>query len=244
MMPNHNSLDPEIALRIALAAKVLNIEVSQFVVVLIKAIGTPLTPQRLAKLRLNRLRISLDRSVSILPLLSPQQLTQCLELLKGRGLPKIVETDINIQSFPIEHIVDSIRIAFTCNSNGQLDAGFNDCKFFLIYQVSSQQSTCIAVRSVFDIELNGSNQIVHKFHAKDQRLNHRVAQITDCIILYTLSIGGQASAKVIKAGVMPIKVQAQSIHTLLCTLQLALNSPSPWLVRAMQKQHTHHLSKN
>ena len=62
----------------------------------------------------------------------------------------------------------------------------------------------------------------------------RSALINDCQVVYVQSIGGPAAAKVVRAGVYPIKKPAGGpARGVLVELQRRLASPPPWLARIM-----------
>jgi hypothetical protein len=68
------------------------------------------------------------------------------------------------------------------------------CERFLVYQVSPDEVRLIAVRPTLAAD-----------HAEDRNVA-RAALIDDCQIVYVQSIGGPATAKVVRAGVHPVKV--------------------------------------
>ncbi|MDR2092197.1 MAG: dinitrogenase iron-molybdenum cofactor biosynthesis protein, partial [Azoarcus sp.] len=62
----------------------------------------------------------------------------------------------------------------------------------------------------------------------------RAAIIADCQIVYLQSIGGPAAAKVVRAGVHPVKqARGGPARESLARLQDSLASPPPWLARVM-----------
>ncbi|MDR2032881.1 MAG: dinitrogenase iron-molybdenum cofactor biosynthesis protein, partial [Azoarcus sp.] len=62
----------------------------------------------------------------------------------------------------------------------------------------------------------------------------RAAIIADCQIVYLQSIGGPAAAKVVRAGVHPVKqARGGPARESLTRLQDSLASPPPWLARVM-----------
>ena len=87
----------------------------------------------------------------------------------------------------------SIRVAIASNHDEMLDGHFGSCERFLIYQVSPDAARLIAVRDA-----------LQTFHAEDRNAA-RAALVADCQILYLQSIGGPAAAKVVRAGVHPVK---------------------------------------
>lgn len=116
----------------------------------------------------------------------------------------------------------SIRVACASNRNETLDGHFGSCERFLIYQVSTDEIRLVAVRATLEAD-----------HAEDGNVA-RAALIGDCQVGYFQSIGGPAAAKVVRAGVHPVKVAQGGIaRELLVPLQKAIASPPPWLAKAM-----------
>jgi nitrogen fixation protein NifX len=238
MTPKHLPIDSEVAFQIALAARVIDLDVAQFVAVLIKALGTPLSQHRLNKLRINRLKQCLGRlphlQLRIQNEWSSDQLSRCVDLLKGRHLPNISEPSWAIQPYVHGQMPNSIRIACACIGQEHLDAGFNNCKQFLIYQVATNEARLVAVRSA--LQRPFAPVANSEPPSKEDCLNHNIGQLADCVLFYTLSIGGLAAAKLIRSNVLVLKTQPQSISQLLLTLQEALLLPPPWLAKAMHTQ--------
>ncbi|HYQ39803.1 MAG TPA: NifB/NifX family molybdenum-iron cluster-binding protein, partial [Pseudomonas sp.] len=118
---------------------------------------------------------------------------------------------------------DSVRIACASDSGERLDGSFASCARFLIYQISPRASRLIDVR------------VPPAAGEDDDRHARRAELLADCQLLYTLSIGGPAAAKVIRAGVHPIKLAgAQPAREIVEELQRVLaTTPPPWLAKAM-----------
>jgi nitrogen fixation protein NifX len=117
----------------------------------------------------------------------------------------------------------SIRVAVASNGAERADGHFGSCAQFLVYQVSGTDAKLVDLRPA-----------TAPPGGQDQN-EHRAKLIGDCQLLYVSSIGGPAAAKVVKAGVHPIKVTGEpSTEVLLRELQAVLAaSPPPWLARAM-----------
>ena len=122
---------------------------------------------------------------------------------------------------------DSIRVACTSNSGELLNGHFGSCERFLVYQVSQAEYRLIEVRDVGDDE------------AAEDKNAYRTDLIKDCQVVFIASVGGPAAAKIIKKGIHPIK-QPTVVPTsdLLVKLQIALQSPPPWLGKVMGKDAT------
>ncbi|WP_299071237.1 NifB/NifX family molybdenum-iron cluster-binding protein, partial [Accumulibacter sp.] len=120
----------------------------------------------------------------------------------------------------------SIRVACASNREQLLDGHFGSCERFLVYQVSPDEVRLIDVRPTLAAD-----------HAEDRNVA-RAALINDCQIVYVQSIGGPATAKVVRAGVHPVKVTNRGdsggeAPQALAQLQQALRHPPPWLARIM-----------
>jgi nitrogen fixation protein NifX len=116
----------------------------------------------------------------------------------------------------------TIRAACASNGGELLDGHFGACAQFLVYEVSPE-----AVRLVEARDTEGADE------AEDRNVA-RAALISDCQVLFVQSIGGPAAAKVVRAGVHPVKVpKAIPAADFLVKLQAALGNPPPWLAKAM-----------
>ncbi|HZV53689.1 MAG TPA: NifB/NifX family molybdenum-iron cluster-binding protein [Rhodocyclaceae bacterium] len=116
----------------------------------------------------------------------------------------------------------SVRVACASNGGEMLDGHFGSCERFLIYQVSPTEVSLVGERTT---------------EAADEAEDRNVARsqlISDCQVVFIQSIGGPAAAKVVRAGVHPVKVpKAAPTREVLVKLQAALVSPPPWLAKVM-----------
>jgi nitrogen fixation protein NifX len=128
------------------------------------------------------------------------------------------------QSYQSGDLPGSIRVAFCSNDGERLDGHFGPCLRFLIYQVAEREARLIALREAPAAAgpLRGEANIMQ-----------RVNLISDCHLLYVLSIGGPAAARVVHRGVHPLKrAQAGPIEAHLDALrQVLADRPPPWLAR-------------
>ena len=120
---------------------------------------------------------------------------------------------------------NSIRVAIASNNEDRINAGFNDCEQFYIYQISSDEIRLIAIRAA----------ATKKDLKSEQRQYYRADIIEDCQGLYTTVIGGRAAAKLVNKEVHPVRVLKNSeINQLLNQLQYVLShTPPPWLAKSM-----------
>ena len=214
----------EAALRIALAARALNdLDVRELVGALVEKLDAPLTEAKLATLTVEELRVIIagdfaDQGCHVG--VDSESLKDAVRLLWGQGA---VHRDFPVADPLAEgELAGSIRVAIAANRGENLDGHFGSCERFLIYQVGHTLLKLIGVRST--VEADGA----------DDRNAARAALIGDCQIVYVQSIGGPAAAKVVRAGVHPIKKPGGgAARDVLAELQARLSSPPPWLAQIM-----------
>ncbi|MDD2884797.1 MAG: dinitrogenase iron-molybdenum cofactor N-terminal domain-containing protein [Dechloromonas sp.] len=214
----------EAALRLALAARALNgLDVKAFVGALIDKLEAPLTESKLAKLTVEDLRVILAGDFAEQGChvgVDADSLKEAIHLLWGHG---VENTDFPaVDPYTDGEMPGSIRVAIAANRGENLDGHFGSCDRFLIYQVGQQAVRLIDIRSTVEAD------------AAEDKNATRSALIGDCQIVYVQSIGGPAAAKVVRAGVHPIKKpEGGAARSVLMELQGRLASPPPWLAQIM-----------
>jgi nitrogen fixation protein NifX len=115
----------------------------------------------------------------------------------------------------------SVRIAVASNTGERADGHFGSALRFLVYQVSADDLRLVDVRSTLSADLS------------DDKNGYRVKLISDCAVLYTVSVGGPAAAKVIKADIHLMQVpNGGAARELLTRLQGVLRTKPPrWLIK-------------
>jgi nitrogen fixation protein NifX len=220
---SQNALSRELALRIGLAARALpDTTIQRLMTVLTAALGLPLTEEKLATLNLKTLKAAGDGKFSEV---EDTLLKKAVHALKHPASED--SRDAHITSLPPYQEGDmpnSIRIACASDDGQKIDGHFGSCKQFLIYQVSADEARLIAVRD----PQQGSE------FEEDKNL-FRSELIQDCQVLYLVSVGGPAAAKIVKLGIHPIKLPVVTpIAEVLAELQRVLaNKPPPWLAKVM-----------
>ncbi|OIO53747.1 MAG: dinitrogenase iron-molybdenum cofactor biosynthesis protein [Alphaproteobacteria bacterium CG_4_10_14_0_2_um_filter_63_37] len=217
------SLTPELALRIGLAARTLpDTEPGRLMAALIEHVGLPLTPEKLAVLKVKDLKEAADGELGELPL---DDLKKAAALLRGEGLPEIVVEEglPSPQPYADGDMPGSIRVAIASNGGERVDGHFGSCARFLVYQVAPGQARLIDIRATSAMP-------------DDEDKNAwRAGLIADCQLLYIASIGGPAAAKVIRAGIHPIKrpQMGQGGQVMAELAEILAGSPPPWLAKVM-----------
>ena len=210
----------EIALRIGLAARELpDTDAARLLRVLADAVGLPPTAKKLEGLKVKDLKVAADGEFAAV---DTTALKTALACLKGEYE---VESDPlpPVQTYRDGEFPRSIRVACASNRGAVLDGHFGSCKRFLIYQVSQDESRLIDIRPIDDAD------------AEDDRNDYRASLIRDCQLLFVASIGGPAAAKVVKAGIHPIKKpEVVDADREMQQLQAVIGKDAaPWLAKVM-----------
>jgi len=221
-----NAITREIALRVGLAARALpNISPRHLLEVLMEKLGTPLTEEKLSHVTVTQLKTGLgspdgEEDTEHLGEVSIPNYKEAVRILWGEavdaGLPEP-------EPYTEGDLPGSIRVAIASNSAERMDGHFGSCLRFLVYQVSQDVIRLIDLRST-----EGADE-------SDDRNQFRTDLIKDCQVLYLVSIGGPAAAKVIKAGIYPMKLPEEAeAREVIAKLQTILGGhPPPWLAKIM-----------
>ncbi|MDY0013075.1 MAG: dinitrogenase iron-molybdenum cofactor biosynthesis protein [Rhodocyclaceae bacterium] len=207
----------EVALRIALAAKTIETDPRAFTALIAERLGLPITVDKLAGVTVTDLKQWMaDDDIAAVNVPAFKEGVRILwGELEADGTPAP-------QPYAEGDMPGSLRVAMASNTGDQVDGHFGSCTRFLVYQVSQGALRLIDVRSTAACE-----------EAEDRNAA-RAQLIGDCHVAYVQSIGGPAAAKVIRAGVHPIKWPAGgAAPEALAKLQESIGKPPPWLARIM-----------
>jgi nitrogen fixation protein NifX len=223
-MDTEPNMSRDTALRIALAARALpGVAVGQLLEILHQHINGPLTEQSLQGVTVTDLKVGLAGSEEDVDLLDTPMsaLKEAVRILWGETVADDLPRPVALAELP----PGSIRVAVASNNGEQLDGHFGSCLRFLVYQLGAGGRTLVDIRSTLDGDL-----------AEDKNA-WRVEQIADCQVLCVVSIGGPAAAKVVKAGIHPLKQpKGGPAAQVLDELQRVMaDAPPPWLAKLLGK---------
>ncbi|HHD78528.1 MAG TPA: nitrogen fixation protein NifX [Epsilonproteobacteria bacterium] len=119
---------------------------------------------------------------------------------------------------------NSMKVAFATKDMETINAHFGGAKEFVVYNVSTD-----------GFEINGVIKTDTSNIQGDEKTEVKVKALEGVNIMYCESIGGTAAAKVIRAGMNPMKVQEpRKIEDVLQELVTMINdNPPPWIKRIM-----------
>lgn len=236
-MDNSPNMSRDTALRIALAARALpSTSVGQLLEILHQQINGPLNEKSLQDITVTDLKIGLAGSEEDVDMLDTpmSSLKEAVRILWGETSAESLPQPVKLDKIP----EGSIRVAVASNNGELLDGHFGSCLRFLVYQVSATEKTLVDVRSTMDA------------HAAEDKNAWRAELIGDCQVVYVVSIGGPAAAKVVKESIYPIKkVNGGVASEILEELQQTMkNAPPPWLAKllgvAAEKRFNFELSED
>lgn len=223
----------ETAIRIGRAVHALpGVTVAELVDGLATELGWPLDEGMLSRVTFIQLRNALRQrmssdtdvefsSVEAADRFSSDHLKEVVKILWGQSA--LENVDPPLDDFQDGAMPGSVRIAVASDSAENIDAHFGSASRYLVYQVSASEVRLIDIRRPLDPPetIDGTS--------------FRVNLIDDCHLLLVVSIGGPAAAKVINAGIYPLKhVDGGPARDYIATLQRRMASnPPPWLAKAM-----------
>ncbi|MBN2907834.1 MAG: nitrogen fixation protein NifX [Rhodobacteraceae bacterium] len=93
-----------------------------------------------------------------------------------------------------------LKIAIATNDMENLDAHFGSARKFALYEVTTTTARLVEVLEFDDVTAQqGEHDSI------DDRITPKVEALTGCALLFVLAIGGPSAAKVVRAGIHPIK---------------------------------------
>ncbi len=122
---------------------------------------------------------------------------------------------------------NAIKVAFATKDMQTINAHFGGAKEFVVYKVSKDGFLMSEVIQTDTSDIDS-----------DDKTDFKVRALAGINIMYCESIGGTAAAKVIRAGINPMKVQeARAIEDVLKELVAMINgNPPPWVKKIMNIQ--------
>jgi len=209
------------ALRIALAAKALEeVNPRAFTIKLAEKLGLPITEDKLAGVTVAEIKLLLTGEETIEPEQDMASIKLAVRYLWGENGD---DSDVpRPESYVDGELPDSLRVAVASNTGENLDGHFGSAPRFLVYQVGKTAIKLVDVRPTLIAD-----------EAEDKNVA-RSELINDCQIVYVQSIGGPAAAKVVRAGVHPVKIPTVApAREAIARLQSVLDAPPPWLAKIM-----------
>jgi nitrogen fixation protein NifX len=128
-----------------------------------------------------------------------------------------------------------LKVAFATTDGVQVDEHFGRAGLFAVYEIGEQGHRLIEMRKFAEGRDSAIEQTKGMKEAHDDLVQKKVDALGDCKIIYIAEIGGPSAARLVKKGMMPVKVKEkvtieESLRRLSETIK---KSPPPWLRKAI-----------
>jgi nitrogen fixation protein NifX len=121
----------------------------------------------------------------------------------------------------------SLRIAIATRDGKLLNAHFGSAEKFVVFDVTPRGHTFVRAIEMGNVSDESGD---HKAESEDKNAP-KIAALVGCDIVFVLAIGGPVAAKVIRAGIHPIKIaEPEPVDSVLSKVRGFLTAdPPPWL---------------
>jgi nitrogen fixation protein NifX len=224
------ALTDDIALRIAFAAKALHdVPLPNLIDALHTCLGEDLDDVALRRVTVANLKASFGGSYNLDGEEDGSERWKAADMAAFKDAVRILwgwggrDGGPIIDAYAEGDMPRSVRVAVASNGGEELNGHFGSATFYLVYQVSEVEIRLVDVRSAAEAD------------ASSDKNAFRVDLIRDCRILYIVSIGGPAAAKVIKADIhlIPVPDGGRARDILRDLQRVIAKTPPPWLAKAL-----------
>ncbi|MDX2103347.1 MAG: nitrogen fixation protein NifX [Alphaproteobacteria bacterium] len=131
-----------------------------------------------------------------------------------------------------EPLAGALTIAFATTDLKTVNAHFGGTKTFSVWEISPTAS-----RFVEALQFDSHSDQSGKHDDSEDKITPKVDGLKGCALLFCAAIGGPAAAKVVAAGIHPVKLpNPEPIEAVIQRVQAMLGgSPPPWLRKAMRQ---------
>jgi nitrogen fixation protein NifX len=130
-----------------------------------------------------------------------------------------------------------MKVAFATTDGKNVDEHFGRCGTFAIYDLTDDGHHFLEMRKFaegLDKEVMDTKD---RGPLHDSAVQNKIERLADCKLIYLTEIGGPSAARLVKKGIMPMKVkEIISIESALGQLEETIKkSAPPWLRKAMRQ---------
>ncbi|MGD0281945.1 MAG: nitrogen fixation protein NifX [Dissulfurispiraceae bacterium] len=128
-----------------------------------------------------------------------------------------------------------MKVAFATTDGVNVDEHFGRAGLFAVYELTDKDYQFVEMRKFAEGRDTEIENTKGEGQLHEKKVESKVAKLADCKIIYLTEIGGPSAARLVKKGIMPIKVKEivsikESLEKLLATAQ---TSPPPWFRKAL-----------
>jgi nitrogen fixation protein NifX len=128
-----------------------------------------------------------------------------------------------------------MKVAFATTDGVQVDEHFGRAGMFAVYEMNDKGYRFVEMRKFADGRDTAVEETKGIKGLHDDLVQKKVDSLADCRIIYLTEIGGPSAARLVKKGMMPVKVKEKvTIEESLARLgETIKKTPPPWLKKAM-----------
>ncbi len=129
-----------------------------------------------------------------------------------------------------------MKVAFATTDGKNVDEHFGRAGMFAIYEITEEDRHFVEIRKFADGMDKSVTDTKDIGPLHDSAVQIKVDRLADCKLVYLTEIGGPSAARLVKKGIMPMKVREQvAIESALITLEDTIRkTPPPWLRKALR----------
>lgn len=131
-----------------------------------------------------------------------------------------------------------MKVGFATTDGIHVDEHFGRSGRFAIYEIDEKGFNLTEMRVFADCRDLKVETTKNMGEVHEEAVDMKVKKLTDCSVIYMTEIGGPAAARLVKNGIMPIKVrEGTKIEELLEKfLETMKKSPPPWMKKLLNKK--------
>lgn len=129
-----------------------------------------------------------------------------------------------------------MKVAFATTTGSRIDEHFGRAGTFAVYDITPERAEFLELRKVAEGDLDTEVVITRGMGSlHDDALAAKIEKLSDVKIVYFTEIGGPSAAKLVRAGIMPLKAEpctliSSEVDRLITTMR---DRPAPWMRRAL-----------
>jgi nitrogen fixation protein NifX len=131
-----------------------------------------------------------------------------------------------------------MKIAFATTDGVNIDEHFGRAGMFAVYDLTKEGYLFQEIRKFSEGRDSAIEETKGMGAVHEDRVQQKVDKLSDCKIIYLVEIGGPSAARLVKKGIMPVKVKRSvSIEESLIKLAETISTtPPPWLRKALETE--------
>ena len=131
-----------------------------------------------------------------------------------------------------------MKVAFATTDGISVNEHFGRAGMFAIYEINEEGYSFLETRKFSEGRDAAIEETKGMGSIHDERVENKVDRISDCKIIYLTEIGGPSAARLVRKGVMPVRVRQivsieDSLNSLFDTIK---KSPPPWLKKSIDSE--------